>query len=144
MTRCCRQKWRGEGPRGGAAERAVEPARAGPGGGGPVRGAVSHRGWQDRPRLRFHPASGVDAAEDRPSARAFDRRTGPSGAARSLSSAGSCWLHLRTFATHLAVLPDPPRQVADLGPQHLHGYRLRHANKGDLAKRIGGLIQALR
>ena len=77
-------------------------------------------------------------------AAAFDRRTGPSGTCKSISSAVGCCYGLRTFADYLSGLPSPPRRPAQLRPAHLEGYRIKYAGQRSLGQRVNGIKRALR
>lgn len=77
-------------------------------------------------------------------AAAFDRRTGPSGTCKSISSAAGYYYGLRTFADYLSGLPSPPRRPAQLRPAHLEGYRIKYAGQRSLAQRVNGIKRALR
>ncbi|MFI9365863.1 hypothetical protein ACIG5E_33150 [Kitasatospora sp. NPDC053057] len=77
-------------------------------------------------------------------ARAFDRRTGPSGTCKSVSSANGCYYGLRTFAQCLSGLPFPPSRPDQLRPAHLESYRTKYAGQRTLAQRLGGVKRTLR
>jgi hypothetical protein len=77
-------------------------------------------------------------------AAAFDRRTGPCGTCKTLSSAAGCYYGLRRFADYLSGLPSPPRSPAQLRPAHLEGYRITYAGQRTLAQRVNGVKRTLR
>ncbi|MCX3059650.1 hypothetical protein [Streptomyces beihaiensis] len=77
-------------------------------------------------------------------AEAFDRRTGPSGTCKSISSANGCYYGLRTFTEYLSTLPSPPSGPAELRPGHLEGYRAKYAGQRTLAQRVNGVKRTLR
>lgn len=75
---------------------------------------------------------------------AFDRRTGPSGTCKHISSAISCFYGLRSFADYLSSLLSPPPRAAQLRPAHLDGYRDKYAGQRTLAQRVNGVKRTLR
>jgi len=77
-------------------------------------------------------------------AEAFDRRTGPTGTCKSVSSANGCYQHLRMFAVHLSGQDRPPASPREVTVAHLGSFTERHGHLRMFSQRLGSVKLALR
>jgi len=75
---------------------------------------------------------------------AFDRRTGPSGTRKAVTTADGTYYLLRRFSTYLAGLARPPAGPAELVSAHLDGYLLTRRKLRTLDRETNLLTHTLR
>ncbi len=75
---------------------------------------------------------------------AFDRRTGPSGSRKAMSSVRATYDVLRRFSTYLAGLVTPPSRAAELTAAQLDGYLLGRRHLRTLDREANLLSHTLR